>query len=74
MEARGRNPPFVAPTTRAGTVAAGRIASVGSTMSTANGLRLDNTVLYQTPDLSGSMAGALYSFNAVGWPRGRCQW
>jgi predicted porin len=41
------------------------IAGVGSTMSTAAGLRVDNTLLYQTPDMSGFQAGVLHSLQAV---------
>jgi predicted porin len=41
------------------------IAGVGSTMSTATGLRVDNTILYQTPDIKGFQAGVLHSLQAV---------
>jgi predicted porin len=41
------------------------IASLGSTMSTATGLRVDNTVLYQTPEFRGFQAGVLHSLQAV---------
>jgi GBP family porin len=41
------------------------IAGMGSTMSTATGLRVDNTVLYQSPDWAGFQAGVLHSLNAV---------
>jgi predicted porin len=41
------------------------IGGVGSTMSTATGLRVDNTVLYQTPDMAGFQAGVLHSLQAV---------
>jgi predicted porin len=37
-----------------------------STMSSANSLRLDNTVAYMTPQLGGFKAGVAYSFNAIG--------
>jgi len=41
------------------------IAGVGSTMSSATGLRVDNTILYQTPDIQGFQAGVLHSLQAV---------
>jgi predicted porin len=41
------------------------IAGVGSTMSSATGLRVDNTILYQTPDIKGFQAGVLHSLQAV---------
>lgn len=41
------------------------IAGVGSTMSTAAGLRVDNALLYQTPDLGGCQAGVLHSLQAL---------
>ena len=41
------------------------IAGVGSTMSSATGLRVDNTILYQTPDMKGFQAGVLHSLQAV---------
>jgi predicted porin len=41
------------------------IAGVGSTMSSAASLRIDNTVLYQSPDLAGFQAGVLHSLQAV---------
>lgn len=42
------------------------IAGMGTTMSTATGLRVDNTVLYQSPDISGFQAGVLHSLHALG--------
>jgi predicted porin len=41
------------------------IASLGSTMSTATGLRVDNSLLYQSPDIRGFQAGLLHSVQAV---------
>jgi len=41
------------------------IAGVGSTMSSATGLRVDNTILYQSPDIQGFQAGVLHSLQAV---------
>jgi predicted porin len=41
------------------------IAGVGSTMSSAAALRIDNTVLYQSPDMRGFQAGVLHSLQAV---------
>lgn len=37
-----------------------------NSMSSANSLRLDNTVAYVTPTMGGFKAGAAYSFNAIG--------
>ncbi|WP_321887228.1 MULTISPECIES: porin [Paraburkholderia] len=39
------------------------LASLGSTFSSATGLRTDNAILYQTPEIHGFQAGAMYSFN-----------
>ncbi|MBV6306982.1 porin [Candidimonas humi] len=41
-------------------------ASVGTAFSSANELRYDNMVMYQTPNFSGFQAGIGYSFNASG--------
>ncbi|UHL66121.1 porin [Paralcaligenes sp. KSB-10] len=41
-------------------------ANVGTSFSSANTLRLDNMVLYQTPNFSGFQFGVGYSFNADG--------
>jgi predicted porin len=41
------------------------IAGLGSTMSTAAALRVDNTILYQSPDIGGLQAGLLHSLQAV---------
>lgn len=42
------------------------IATLGSTFSSANSLRVDNAILYRTPNISGFQAGAGYSFNVDG--------
>jgi GBP family porin len=42
------------------------ISSLGSTFSSANALRVDNAVLWQSPNWSGFRAGAGYSFNIAG--------
>src|SRR5690606_19979231 len=39
-------------------------ATMGTSFSTANTMRLDNMVLYQTPSFSGFKFGVGYSFNA----------
>src|SRR5690606_16186858 len=41
-------------------------ANMGSSFSAANTLRLDNMVMYQTPNFSGFQFGVGYSFNASG--------
>ncbi|MEI2415308.1 porin [Orrella sp. JC864] len=41
-----------------------RTANIGTTFSSANTMRLDNLVLYQSPDIAGWQAGVGYSFNA----------
>lgn len=40
-----------------------RTANIGTTFSAANTMRLDNLVLYQTPNIGGFQFGAGYSFN-----------
>jgi GBP family porin len=46
--------------------AAWGIATVGSTMSSANALRVNNALLYQSPDMGGFQLGALYTPQAIG--------
>lgn len=41
-----------------------RTANIGTTFSAANTMRLDNLVLYQTPNFGGFQVGVGYSFNA----------
>ena len=45
---------------------AGATTSMGSTFTAGGALRLDNTVLYQSPTWGGFKFGAGYSFNATG--------
>jgi len=42
------------------------IATVGSSMSSANALRVNNAVIYQSPDMGGFRLGALYTPQAIG--------
>jgi predicted porin len=41
-------------------------SNLGRTFSSANALRLDNSVLYKSPTFAGFTVGATYSFNASG--------